>query len=112
VVSKLRWTSSPVTMKFGRLIGPDGKPVDDASITGKGVWSQTDEQGNFQIEAPDNARLTVTTKDGRSYEIALPQLKDGPEIARLGSVVCCQVEKLQLGALDPSGPTGHKRESP
>jgi hypothetical protein len=112
VVSKLRWISSPVTMKFGRLVGPDGKPVGDASITGKGVWSQTDEHGNFQIEAPDSARLTVTTKDGRSYEIALPEVEGGPEVARLGSVVCCQVEKVQLGALDPVTGTGHTRKSP
>jgi len=100
VVSKLVWTSAPITMKFGRLVGPDGSPVSGASITGKGVWSETDDGGNFEIEAPDNARLTVTTKEGRSYEIALPTTQGGAEVARLGPVVCCEVDKIRLGALD------------
>ena len=100
VISKLVWTSAPITMKFGRLVGPDGSPVSGASITGKGVWSETDDGGNFEIEAPDNARLTVTTKEGRSYEIALPAVRGGTEVARLGPVVCCEVDNIRLGALD------------
>jgi hypothetical protein len=99
-VASLRWTASPVTMKFGRLVGPDGAPLAGASLVGKGAWGETDAAGNFQIEAPDDARLTVTTKDGRSYAITLPTVADGGTIARLGSVVCCTVDKVQLGALD------------
>jgi len=100
VVSKLVWTSAPITMKFGRLVDPGGRAIARASITGKGVWSETDDGGNFEIEAPDNARLTVTTREGRSYEIALPAGHGGAQIARLGPVVCCEVDTIRLGALD------------
>jgi hypothetical protein len=109
-VASLRWTASPVTMKFGRLVGPDGAPLAGASLVGKGAWGETDAAGNFQIEAPDDARLTVTTKDGRSYAITLPTVADGGTIARLGSVVCCTVDKVQLGALDLPTAEGKTRQ--
>jgi hypothetical protein len=97
-------------MKFGRLVNPDGSPVGHASLVGKGAWGETDANGNFQIEAPDDAELTVTTKDGRSYAISLPKVADGGTIARIGPVVCCTVEQVQLGALDLT-PAAHGRES-
>jgi hypothetical protein len=107
-VSRLAWTASPITIKLGRLLDRDGQPVAGASIAGKGAWSQTDAQGNFQIEAPDDAELTVTTPDGRSYSMALPKSAASGGIARLGTVVCCGAPSVQLGALD-SAP--HSRES-
>jgi hypothetical protein len=100
-VARLDWTVAPVTIKFGRLVAPDGTPVAGASITGKEIWSETDDKGYFQIEAADGVELTVTTKDGRSFTTTLPagQPRDG--IARLGPVVCCGVDRFWLGALDP-----------
>jgi hypothetical protein len=109
-VTRLGWTASPVTIKLGRLIGRDGQPVAGASIAGKGAWSQTDAQGNFQIEAPDDAALTVTTADGRSYSLALPKPAVGGGIARLGAVLCCGAPSIQLGALD-SAPHSHESAS-
>lgn len=104
-VAKLDWNVAPVTIKFGRLIAADGTPVADASITGKGVWSETDEQGYFQVEAPDDVELTVTTKDGRSFATRLPRGERKGEIAQLGAVTCCgpgAESPIQLGALDPA----------
>jgi hypothetical protein len=85
-VTRLEWKVAPLTIKFGRLVAPDGTPLAHASITGKGVWGETDDGGNFQIEAPDNADLTVTLSNGRSFTMTLPrgEVKDG--MARLGAV--------------------------
>ena len=104
-VAKLAWNVAPVTIKFGRLTAPDGLPVAEASITGKDIWSETDDEGYFQIEAPDGIRLTVTTKEGRSFAMTLPSGQANRGIARLGSIVCCGTDNIRLGALDPlSGP--------
>ena len=99
-VSRLEWKVAPVTIKFGRLVASDGTPVAHASITGRGIWSETDEKGFFQIEAPDDAELIVTTRDGRSFAQKLPSGEPSGGVARLGSIVCCGASEVRLGALD------------
>ncbi len=101
-VARLEWKTAPVTIKFGRLVDRLGTPVAHASITGHGVWAETDDDGFFQIEAPDDAEVTVTTRDGRSFATALPRGERKGEIARLGAVSCCGDNVVQLGALDPA----------
>ncbi|HEY7807188.1 MAG TPA: TcfC E-set like domain-containing protein [Croceibacterium sp.] len=104
-VTRLAWKVAPVTIRFGRLVAPDGTPRAHASITGEGVWSETDDDGNFQIEAPDGVVLTATLADGRSFALSLPrdEAKDG--IARLGAVTCCDAPRVRLGVLEPlTGP--------
>jgi len=93
-VADLDWTVSPITIKFGRLTAPDGTPLRGASLTGKGIWSETDEQGYFQIEAPDDAALEVTLPDGRTFDLTLPAGPAGDAIAQLGAVVCCGAPAL------------------
>jgi hypothetical protein len=85
-------------------------PVRGASITGKGVWSETDDDGYFQIEAADDADLTVTTSDGRSFSTVLPAGAHGEDIARIGEVVCCAEGggDIRLGALDLAAAGGDK----
>ena len=100
-VAKLEWSVSPITIKFGRLTGPDGEPLAGATLTGKGVWAETDDEGYFQIEAPDDAELTVTTKDGDTFAMTLPPGEPNAGIARLGEVPCCEGQSIRLGALDP-----------
>ena len=101
-VTRLAWKVAPVTIRFGRLVAPDGSPLTHASITGRGVWSETDGDGNFQIEAPDDVRLTATLTDGRAFALALPQGAAKEGIARLGAVTCCDAPRpVQLGALEP-----------
>ena len=105
-VSRLEWKVAPVIIKFGRLVAPDGAPITHASIMGKGVWSETDDGGFFQIVVADDAELTVTLRDGRSFATTLPRgaAKDG--IAQLGSVACCGDRGIQLGTLAQLGPLG------
>ncbi|WP_156457496.1 CS1-pili formation C-terminal domain-containing protein [Altererythrobacter sp. Root672] len=98
-VSNLDWVVSRITIKFGRLTAPDGSPLRGASITGKGVWSETDDNGYFQIEASDNADLEVTLNDGRTYAMTLPTGEVRSGIARLGAIVCCTETEIQLGSL-------------
>jgi Mat/Ecp fimbriae outer membrane usher protein len=99
-VSRLEWEVAPVTIRIGRLLHPDGSPLRRASISGKGVWAESDEEGYFQIEAPETIDLEVTTRDGRRFALTLPagEPKDG--IARLGAVVCCERRDVFLGSLD------------
>jgi hypothetical protein len=98
-VSNLDWAVSRITIKFGRLTAPGGAPLPGASITGKGIWSQTDDNGYFQIEAPDDAELEVTLNDGRTYAMTLPAGEIRSGIARLGAIVCCTESEIQLGSL-------------
>jgi hypothetical protein len=87
-VTRLEWKVAPITIKFGRLVAPDGSPLAHASITGQGVWSETDVNGNFQIEAADNAELTVALAGGGSFNLALPAGQPRNGIARLGAIAC------------------------
>jgi len=107
-VTRLVWKVAPVTIKFGRLVSPDGTPLPHASITGRGIWSETDDEGYFQIEAPDDAELTVTLRDGRAFSTTLPEGQPNGGIARLGSVTCCGTAEIRLGALDPINRPGQK----
>ncbi len=109
-VARLEWRAAPITIRFGRLIGADGSPIRGASITAKGVWSETDDDGYFQLEAADDADLTVTTRDGRSFPMTLPPAPTSEGIARIGDVICCTETdgEIRLGALDMPRPSGDK----
>ena len=98
-VAGLDWAVAPITIKFGRLVSPEGAPIRGASIVGRGVWSETDDDGYFQIEAPDRAELTVTLRDGHTFATTLPDGEARAGIARLGEVVCCGEPETRLGAL-------------
>lgn len=103
-VTKLEWTAAPIAIQFGRLVAPDGSPIRNAAVTGKSLWSETDEQGFFQIEAPLAAELTVTTNDGRAFVVVLPRGDIESNVVRLGAIACCSVTPTRLGALDASSP--------
>jgi hypothetical protein len=107
-IARLEWKAAPVTIKFGRLVDRLGAPVAHASIIGHGVWAETDDNGFFQIDAPDDAEVTVTTQDGRSFATTLPRGERNGEIARLGAVPCCGDPVVQLGALDAADLPGEK----
>jgi hypothetical protein len=100
VVSRLEWEAAPLTIKFGRLVDPAGTPVAHASLSGKGVWAETDDRGFFQIEAPDDIEITVTTRSGKTFTTTLPAGHRKGDMAQLGSVTCCKVGALQFGALE------------
>jgi len=97
-----------VTIRFGRLVDPAGNPLRGVSITGPGVWSETDDQGYFQIEAPDDAELTATTRDGRIFAVTLPTGGRGEDIAQIGTVECCGAPEVRVGVLDMPAGGGNK----
>jgi hypothetical protein len=112
-VTELRWDTAPIVIKLGRLVDVNGIPVALATITGKGVWTQTDKAGFFQLEAPEGVALEVTTQSGARYALDLPRQPgrgmDEPFV-RLGAVACCQ-ELLQGPATQLTqltGPTARK----
>ena len=103
----MAWNAVPVTIKIGRLIDPAGLPIAGASITAKGVWAQTDRDGYFQIEVPDDIELEVSLGHGRRFVLELADATAAAEVTRLGSVICCENTGLALatlsGAGDPEG---------
>ena len=101
VVAGLEWTAAPVTIKIGRLVDSSGSPLGGAAISAKGVWTQTDQDGYFQIEVPDDIELEVVLSDGQRFAIELPEGTSKSGIARIGSVTCCDGRRFLLGALDP-----------
>lgn len=95
-VAQLEWQSAPVVIKLGQLVDARGNPIALATITGKGVWTQTDEAGYFQLEAPEDVTLEVTTKTGTRYALDLPRERNAGETTiRLGAVVCCLTDPAQ-----------------
>lgn len=99
-VADVTWTAAPITIRIGRLLGVDGVPLGGASISAKGVWAETDADGYFQIEAPDDTLFEVVLSDGRRFGLTLPAGDANEGIVRLGTVVCCAADKVLLGSLD------------
>lgn len=94
-VTELTWDAAPVVIKFGRLVDANGEPVASATITGRGVWTQTDEKGWFQLEAPEGLAIEVTTSTGARFAMVLPEVGDlTTPVMRLGAVVCCETPAL------------------
>ena len=84
-VASVEWTTTPVTIKLGQLLDADGQPVRRANISGNGIWSQTDENGFFQVEAADDAVVRLTLQDGREFELTLPVSGAAPvKVAQIG----------------------------
>lgn len=104
MVAGLEWAVAPLIIKIGRLVDPAGSPISGASLSAKGAWAQTDDNGYFQIEVPEHVDLDVTLRDGRRYALKLPQGELTFEIARVGAVTCCESSDVRLGMVSPAGP--------
>jgi hypothetical protein len=99
-VTRVAWTAAPVTIRIGRLLGADGNPLAGASLTAKGVWARTDDDGYFQIEAGDRTVFEVTLRDGRKFDLTLPAGAPSEGVVRVGAVVCCGPGDMLYGARD------------
>jgi hypothetical protein len=90
---------------------PDGTPARRATITSKGIWSETDEHGYFQVEAPEDAEFEVVLSDGRTFAITLPAGRPENGIAHLEPVTCCEEREVLLGSLGdlPTSAPGDNR---
>src|SRR5690606_22809552 len=103
-LARLSWSAAPMTIKFGRLVDPDGQPIAGAAITGKGIWSQTDDDGYFQIELPEGETVQVTSRGGQTHALEFPRSSSQNEFADIGQLVCCDERDVMVGALGlPSG---------
>ncbi|WP_057884570.1 TcfC E-set like domain-containing protein [Tsuneonella troitsensis] len=90
-VTQLRWVAAPVVIKFGQLMDLSGAPIARATITGRGVWTQTDDAGYFQLEVPEGVTLEVMTSTGARYALELPEESSTDKsVVRLGAVICCE----------------------
>lgn len=87
-VAKVEWKAAPITIKVGRLVAADGSPVRGAVLTARGTWAETDDQGHFQIEAPDDVELTVVLPDGTSFASILPTGRANAGMFLVGTIVC------------------------
>jgi hypothetical protein len=87
-VARVEWKATPITIKVGRLLSADNSPVRGAVLTARGTWAETDEQGFFQIETPDDVELTVTLPDGTSCASVLPRGRAGSGVFRVGTIIC------------------------
>ena len=87
-VARVAWKAAPITIKVGRLVNADGSPVRGAVLTARGAWAETDDQGLFQIEAPDNIELTVALPDGTSFASILPTGRARSGLFQIGTRVC------------------------
>ncbi|WP_126176730.1 TcfC E-set like domain-containing protein [Tsuneonella rigui] len=92
-VARVEWRAAPITIKVGRLVDADGSPVRGAVLTARGAWAETDDQGHFQIEAPDDVELTVALPDGTSFASILPTGRATSGVFRVGTI--------SLGKRDP-----------
>ena len=88
-VTKLIWKANPVRVIFGQLVFPDGSPVAHASLTTRGGIGETDGNGYFQIEAPDEGELDVILADGRHFTKDFRVRDLSRSIASIGSITCC-----------------------
>ncbi|MGX7953483.1 TcfC E-set like domain-containing protein [Tsuneonella sp. HG249] len=88
-VTKLDWTTTPVSILFGQLLTPEGQPVAHASITGDAAWAETDDNGYFQIETSLGSDLTVATAGGATFPLSIPLIDATEKVVRLGAVSCC-----------------------
>jgi len=99
-VAQVQWKASPITIKVGRLIDANGLPVRGAVLTARGAWAETDDQGHFQIEAPDDVELTVALPDGSSFASILPAGRARAGLFRVGTIVCGKSDP-KLGLATP-----------
>lgn len=98
-VAALAWSARPVQIFIGSLRYPDGRPVANASLTAEAGWSQTDENGAFQIETTARAAIEVVTAEGEIFRTRLPEGENRAEFANLGMIVCCETEGASLARM-------------
>jgi Mat/Ecp fimbriae outer membrane usher protein len=88
-VAKVDWDVSPVSILFGQLLAPDGRPVANATISGRATWAETDANGHFQLETSLGTALTVLTAEGTEFALDLsnlPASQTAGHVIRLGSI--------------------------
>lgn len=87
-VARLVWNVEPRNAAFGRLVMPDGRPARNAIIRNGPAIAQTDDQGYFQMEIAQQARLDVILSDSRRCEAEVVAPAGAGEFAALETVIC------------------------
>ncbi|HET9334973.1 MAG TPA: CS1-pili formation C-terminal domain-containing protein, partial [Sphingomicrobium sp.] len=86
-VSRLVRGSSRTVVIFGRLVDAAGTPLGGASITSERTSAETDESGNFQMEA-GATELRVRTAAGAQCTVDLSGLDMSATFRDLGDLPC------------------------
>jgi hypothetical protein len=89
-VKTLRWSAEPVTVVFGRVTDPAGRPIPHAAIEGAISQGESDAAGYFQVEVRAQApgRLVFVDRNGARCAATLPRLDPRAGLARAGNVIC------------------------
>ncbi|HYC94602.1 MAG TPA: CS1-pili formation C-terminal domain-containing protein [Sphingomicrobium sp.] len=87
-VSRVGWTVTPLFILFGRAVGPDGKPLAHADVSGSNGIGRTDADGYFQIETRSGDRLEMTGEDGNSCSVAIGAARATDGLVSAGDLLC------------------------
>lgn len=79
------WNVKPVSIYFGRLVAPDGRPMPNMPLMFQGGWGQSDGDGYFQIEAAAGTEIRFEDEAVTGLFI-LPQPPPDSGFVKLGQV--------------------------
>lgn len=85
-VVELQWDIEPMVLVFGRLIGPDGSALADASYRWERGEGRTDREGFFQLEIARPAMLTVVDGRGAVYSVEISVPQEATDFADVGDI--------------------------
>lgn len=85
-VVELQWDVEPMVLVFGRLIGPDGTALADASYRWERGEGRTDREGFFQLEIARPAMLTVVDERGAVYSVEISVPHEATDFADVGDL--------------------------
>ena len=87
-VARVEWNVTPLVILFGRAVDASGRPIANASITGRYGLGLTDSDGHFQIEARGSEFLTLVDRRGAACSITFAGTKPTKGYIVAGELVC------------------------
>lgn len=87
-VARLTWDVTPITVVVGRIVDPQGEPVEEAEIDGAIGLAGTGANGFFQAELRGAAELTVRPPGGADCSVSVPVPPDSGPLFQAGDLIC------------------------
>ncbi len=100
-VETLTWELQRVMVILGKLVGPDGDPIGNATLEGTHDVVVSDPDGFFQgrIRGTD-AELFARFGDERRCRLETGPIEPGSGVAQLGQVLCRPLDQSGAGSSD------------